>query len=55
MASEPELRKKTVSSGSGISAAIISASRLIGSAKPIALGGAMRRSTCAWMAAVTAG
>ena len=55
IASEPELRKKTVSNGSGISAAIISAKRLMGSAKPTALGGAMSRSTCAWMAAVTAG
>ena len=55
MASEPELRNMTESSGAGNVAASSTASREIGSAKPSAETGPMRRSTWAWMAAVTRG
>ena len=51
IASEPELRKSTESSGAGNVAARSVASREIGSVKPIALIGPMSLSTCAWIAA----
>ena len=55
IASEPELRNITESSGSGNVAAISSARRLMGSVKPTALIGPMSLSTWAWIAAVTRG
>ena len=55
MASEPEFRNMTESSGSGNVAASASARREIGSVKPMAEIGPMSRSTWAWMAAVTRG
>ena len=55
IASEPEFRNITESSGSGKVAASSSARRLIGSAKPRAETGPISRSTWAWMAAVTRG
>ena len=53
IASEPEFRNITESSGSGNVAASASASREIGSVKPMALIGPRSLSTCAWIAAVT--
>ena len=54
MASEPEFRNMTESSGSGNVAARSVARREIGSVNPIALIGPISRSTCAWIAAVPA-
>ena len=55
MVSEPELRNRTESSGSGNVPASIRASCTVGSEKPIAWTGPVSRSTWAWMAAVTRG
>ena len=55
MASEPELRNITESSGAGNVAASAAASSEIGAVKPIALIGPTSRSTWAWIAAVTRG
>ena len=55
MASEPELRNITESSGAGKVAASSVASRDTGSVNPSALIGPMSRSTWAWIAAVTFG
>ncbi len=55
IASEPELRRKTESIGSGNVAASSVASRETGSVKPERGTGPMSRSTWAWMAAVTRG
>ena len=55
IASAPELRKSTESSGSGNVAASSVASRDTGSANPTALIGPTMRSTCAWIAALTFG
>ena len=55
IASDPELRNITVSSGAGKVAASAAASRTTGSAKPIAPVGTISRSTCSWIARVTAG
>ena len=55
IASEPEFRNITESSGSGNVAASAVASSEIGAVKPIALIGPISLSTCAWIAAVTRG
>ena len=55
IASDPEFRNMTESSGCGNVAARAVASSLIGAVKPIALIGPISRSTWAWMAAVTRG
>ena len=55
IASEPELRNITESSGFGNVAASSVARREIGSVKPMALIGPISRSTWAWIAAVTRG
>ena len=55
IASEPELRNMTESSGSGKVAANAAASSEIGAVNPIALIGPISRSTWAWIAAVTRG
>ncbi len=55
IASDPELRNSTVSSGSGTVSASSLASSTVGSANPIAWTGPISRSTCAWIAAVTRG
>jgi len=55
IASEPEFRNMTESRGSGNVAASSTARREIGSANPSAETGPISRSTCAWMAVVTAG
>ena len=55
IASEPEFRKNTESSGSGNVAASSVARREIGSVKPMAEIGPMSLSTWAWIAAVTFG
>ena len=55
IASEPEFRNITESSGSGNVAASAAARREIGSVNPIALIGPISRSTWAWIAAVTRG
>ena len=55
IASEPEFRNMTESSGSGNVASSSAARRETGSAKPIAEIGPISRSTCSWIAAVTRG
>ena len=55
IASEPEFRNITESSGSGKVAASASASSEIGAVNPIALIGPISLSTWAWIAAVTRG
>ena len=55
IASEPELRNITESSGAGNVSASASARREIGSVKPIAEIGPISLSTWAWIAAVTRG
>ena len=55
IASEPEFRNITESSGSGNVAASAVASSEIGAVKPIALIGPTSLSTCSWIAAVTRG
>ncbi len=55
MTSEPELRNITESRGSGNVAASAVANSEIGDVKPMALMGPIKRSTCAWIAAVTRG
>ena len=55
MVSEPELRNRTASSGSGTVAASIFARVTVLSAKPMAWTGPISLSTWAWIAAVTRG